>query len=180
MKVGRCVAVAALLLSGCVRVNVAQHTVASDYVAEPTRILVINSLDAEFARNVVDSFATAIQADLSRCGVASAVFRPDNMQLNAEANFQTAVRDLRPDAVLYMTQAVRGSRDGEVRYGTYILSLRDVAQNRYVWKARVGLGAGSRLFVDRSHAGADFAAAIVKQLSTDRVLKACPAMAATE
>ncbi len=178
MKVSRCVAIVAALLSGCVRVNVAQHTVASDYVGEPTRILVINSLDNEFAGNVVDGFAVAVQADLSRCGVTSAVFRPDNMQLDAEAKFQAAVRELKPDAVLYMSQTVKGLYSGEVRSGIYILSLRDVAQKRYVWKARLGLGAGARFLGGRSHAGEDFAAAVVKQLSADRVLKACPLSAA--
>ena len=155
-----------------------EHVKAQDYGGNPKRIFVFNELDTHFDRRAADGFGPAIQAELARCGVASAAYRRNSMQLDSEAKLRAAMLDFKPDAVLDMRQSDRHSFDGDVRAGTYVLTLRDLSQKRDVWKASMILGSGSRLFVSRAPAGAEFAAGIVGQLSRDGVLASCPPLAA--
>lgn len=165
-----------VMLTSCVRVGVNSHIAAQDYAGSPKRIFVFNALDNSFSPNAPDSFAGEIQIDLRRCGVEAVIYRPDSMQLNAEATGQAAWLRLRPDAVLNIRQATRHENQyGEALSGVYVLTLRDTGQKRDIWKARMTLGSGSSLFVDRAQAGAVFARALVKQMVSDGVLKTCPA-----
>lgn len=162
-----------LALAGCaVRVNVGDHRAASDYRGEPKRIFVINRLDPTFSGTLESNFATAMRADLERCGVASLIHQPDSMELDAEAKVRAKLASFKPDSVLNIVQTVRYSYDGDIRAGTYNVSLRDMAQQRDIWKARVVLSATA--FADRAPAGGRFAATIIKQMTADGVLKSCP------
>ena len=163
-----------LFLSACVQVRMGEHVKAEDYGGSPKRIFVFNELDARFDPRAAAGFGPAIQAELARCGVASAVYRRNSMQLDAEAKLRAAMLNLKPDSLLDMRQSERFLYEGEVRSGTYILTLRDLRQKREVWKASMSLGSGSRLFVDRAWAGAEFAASVVGQMSRDGLLKSCP------
>lgn len=176
MRQGFLTVMGLMMLSACVRVGVNSHIAAQDYVGSPKRIFVVNALDSSFSPNAPDSFAGEIQIDLRRCGVESVIYRPDSMELNAEARAQAALLRLRPDATLSMRQATRyESQYHEATSGLYVLTLHDAVQKRDIWKARMTLGSGSSLFVDRAQAGAVFARAVVKQMVSDGVLKTCPA-----
>lgn len=169
---------AAFALAACVRVSVGEHVKAQDYNGDPKRMFVSNALDTRFDARAADGFGSDIRAELARCGVTSTVYRRDSLQLDAEAKLRDAMLTFRPDTVLDMRQSERFSYDGEARSGTYVLTLRDLGQKRDIWKANMGLGAGSRLYVNRAPAGAEFAAGVVGQMSQDGVLKSCPPPAA--
>lgn len=165
------VVVAAVSLSACAaRVRVEEQTRALDYDGKPRRLFIQNTLDDPSA----DRFAAAVQAGLSRCGVASSVFRPDSMQLDGEARARAAFAGFRPDAILYMRRSGRLVNEyGRVIHTTYLVTLRDVGQRRDVWRARVRLNAATILASDPLSGGDDFATAIVQGLSRDGVFRSC-------
>lgn len=173
----RCAALLSLLaVGGCVRAAVRDHVAATDFHGALGRIFVLNTLDGAFAADLPARFAAAIQADLGRCGVTALVFRPDAMQLDAEAKLREAIQAFRPDAILTLRFAVQSRYDGDVRAGTYIVRLQDVAERRDLWRAEMVLSSSASFVTDRSGAGALFADRLVRQMAEDRVLTGCPPM----
>ena len=174
----RLVAVVLLLgAGGCVRTAIREHVAATDFHGELKRIFVLNTLDQAFAAGLPTDFATAVQAELARCGVSSVIYRPDAMQLDAEAKLHGELQNFRPDAVLTMRFAVQSRYNGDVRAGTYLLRLQDVAEKRDIWRAEMTLASSASFLTDRSSAGVMFADRMVRQMAADAVLTGCPPVA---
>ncbi len=163
-----------LALTGCVGVSVNGHIAAKDYAKSPKRILILNRLDEQFEASMPQLFADAIVPALARCSVSALVYRPDAMELDAEAKLAAAIAKFDPDTVLNINQTRRLLQDGQVRSGFYVLTLSDLSQKRFIWKADIGVGASARFLADRRVAGGNFADEVVRSLAGDAIIKTCP------
>jgi hypothetical protein len=137
-------------------------------------MVIINNLDASFDESLPDTFAATIVPILASCKVDAVIYTPNTLQLDAEAKLKASLDSHKADTLLLIRQTVRNIFNGDVRSGRYILTLRDITQNRDVWKATMSVGASARLLAERSKTGAKFADQLVRQLAADGVLKFCP------
>ena len=168
----------ALLVAGCVHVDVGKHVAASDYAGDVKRIAIVMPNDEVFGsgfdQNFPASFKQGVQAGLEACGVASLVYQVDPMQLDGPAKAKAGLAAFQPGNLLLIQHTNRFLVNGEERGETYVVTLNDMAQHRDIWKGTVGIGASAGFLADRSHTGATLAEKMLRQMADDAILRHCP------
>jgi hypothetical protein len=165
-------AVLPAVLTGCIAAKVKMTTnKASDYVQEPKRLFVVESLGNGLGTSSRD-FQKAFQDMIRTCGV-EADFYARTLALDAS---DTAVqreqtehmRNFRPDTILSLRELSYMQRGSRVTQITYGLDLSDVKTRRTVWKDQVilspGVGSDGPLALGRE---------IRNRLETDGILRSC-------
>lgn len=151
----RGVSLAAFLLgclSGCIPTMVRSMTnKAPDYVDEPKRLFVVESLGNELGA-LNSGFDQAFRGMIRDCAVETDFFaRPPQQPSLAldtrESGLQRAqgeqMRNFRPDMILSLREISYRSRRSSVQQVTYGLEFADVKSKRTVWKAELVLTPGA-------------------------------------
>ncbi len=121
------------LLGGCVE-NQVTGAAKARLDRPVARMLVLNTIDANFSSRAVQVFGTTLTDRLAKCGVTVETYRPGNLELNASAKQAAVLQRLHPDSVLAMrlsfTQLGRG---GGPRRENYSFDLTSQPANAVVW-----------------------------------------------
>ena len=162
-------------LTACISgTTVGEHVADKNYVGNPRRIFVVNTLDL---RAFGPDAGYALKAEPGRCGIASEIVELEGLQLDAGPNLTAEAKSFKPGMILILQLQTSLCQAGAAVQDTYLLTVTDVAQKHEVWKGMVSWYA-NRFVADRTQVGRDFAAMIVRTLAHERILKSCPASVA--
>jgi hypothetical protein len=183
MRRGAVLALVALT-AACATTKTASNKAAS-YAGEPKRILVFEAFIKSRYLEPSDFDARLVQS-LAACGVAaetrivpvkpatSLTLDDDEEQHRSAAADQ--MKRFGPDTTLTVLEiaAVQRVFSERVSKAQFMVSLRDVATRKTVWKAQINLSGGFSNSVANNlgHAVAD---AVAARLSQDGILRGCPA-----
>jgi len=168
-----------LTVTACTNVRVGQHVAASDYAGSPKRIFIVNRMDASFSESLPGEFAAAAEQMFANCNVAVLVYRPEAMELNAEAKVKAAILNFRPDSTLTIQQTLQLRTNGDVNRGEYLVTLHDLPLHRDVWRGAISASATSYavaggFLADRSKVGGIVADQLIRTMAGDNIIKTCP------
>lgn len=156
-------ALAALTLTACAETQVLEHVAASDIGRPPQRIMIVNRMGTLINDRVTSAVSDAMRAELARCQVTAASFRPDGAQAEADARSRALRAQLQPDAALFIDRA----SDRERRFTFW---LYDTINRRDLWKARVS---ATGPLLDAAVFGERLAHTVVRTMAEDGVLTSC-------
>lgn len=171
-----------------------QAATAPDYTASPKRVSIAAAMDAEFivramGHRAYDRYSTAFRATLldglGGCGVATDFYalpattatNPSLPSNDAEiARRHAHLEQFGPDSILVISVA-DGRAVGNMVFVKYKFDLVDMAGKRSVWKALVDYQQNIDFSLLRSDdaGGGELARDVVDRMSTDGILRSCPA-----
>lgn len=160
--------------TACSTVNIGEHTAASNYEGSPQRIFILNQLDNFQHKSLPEDFATAIEPALAKCNVEATVYRPNSMELDAEAKLRAAVQLFKPDAVLSLQLTHRLFQGMSIQNESYTVTLYDALQKRQVWHEEIYTRGQMGFPYKDVVVGSLLADQLLRTMAADNIIKTCP------
>jgi hypothetical protein len=162
----------ALTLAGC-EAHISTIVAKPGYYSDPHRVFIVDDIDPIAGKTVSMTFRAGMRDMLARCGITSAEFKFDALELNRLSRYRAEVETFHPDLLLRIeTRHIQQIQYTEVL--TYWVGawdpLRDATHE--VWSARISAMdvVGT---VDRDSRGTEMAEKVIKQMTKDGMLPAC-------
>ena len=162
----------ALALAGC-EARIGTIVAKPGYFSDPRRIYIVDSIDPISGKTISMTFRSGMRDGLARCGITSADFKIDALELNRDSRYKAEVAAFHPDLIMRIETR-------HIQFVQYVESLtywvgawdplRDATHE--VWSASIR-AADVVGTVDRESRGTEMAEKIIKQMTADGMLPAC-------
>jgi len=126
-----------------------------------------------FNWQMYEGFIAGLKSRLATCGVQSTFFSPGALELDADQQLAKLVAENRASAIMSIAHGPKNKLGTTENALQFELSIVDVASQKTVWMATGHLQM-TKLAVDHSASGVQFATRVVSRLRADHVLKGCP------